>query len=77
MSLLHEPYEVHLVMGGGCRGVGDGRGTHAGHLTFKWVCHNDESAVAQAIKKTSRRLSACVTEVVCHFITGSGRGSKK
>lgn len=55
--------------------MGDGRGTQAGHLTFKWVCHNDESAVAQAIKKTSRRLSACVTEAVCHFITGSGRGS--
>lgn len=57
-------------------GCGGGR-ARASHLTFKWVCHNDESAVAQTIKKTSLRLSTCVTEAVCHFSTGSRRGRKK
>lgn len=62
VSLLHEPYEVHFVIE---------KAIWAGHLTFKWVCHNDESTGAQAIKKTTQRLSACVTEIVRHFITGS------
>lgn len=60
--------------GGGVAGWGT---TLVGHLTFKWVCHNDESALAQAIKKTSRRLSARVTAAVCHFITGSGGGESR
>lgn len=63
--MLHEPYEVHFVIE---------KAIWAGHLTFKWVCHNDESTGAQAIKKTTQRLSACVTEIVCHFITESKGG---
>lgn len=64
VSLLHKLYEIHLVIE---------TAVWAGHLTFKWVCHNDGSTGAHAIKKIAQHLSVCVTEIVCHFAKLSQR----
>lgn len=70
VSLLHELYQICLVIE---KAVCIDELSHAGRLTFKWVCHNDGSTGGHAIKKTAQCLSLCVNEYACCFIKLSQR----